>query len=86
MLVDCRLLDEKVIFDAFPIPTIKHTFANFHNTKMFSVLDLNSAYCQIPLSAKSRNLRLFEFTKLPMEIMGCPVLSSVVNSLFGDRK
>jgi hypothetical protein len=57
-------------------------------------LDLNSAYYQIPLSAKSRKVTafctpfgLFEFTKLPIGIsIGCQVLLRVVDSLFGDLK
>jgi hypothetical protein len=58
------------------------------------VLDLNSAYYQIPLSAKSRKATafctpfgLYEFNKLPMGIsVSCQVLSRVVDSLFGDLK
>jgi hypothetical protein len=94
MLVDYRLLNKKVVFDAFPMPTVEHAFADFTNAKIFSVLDLNSAYYQIPLSAKSRKATafctpfgLFEFTKFPMGIIvGCQVLSRVVDSLFGDLK
>jgi hypothetical protein len=71
------------------MPTFEHAFTNFHNAKVFSVLDLNSAYYQIPLSAKSRKITafctpsgLFEFTKLPMGIsVGCQVLSRVLGDL-----
>jgi hypothetical protein len=94
MVVDYRLLNKKVVFDAFPMPTVEHAFANFTHARIFSVLDLNSAYYQIPLSAKSRKATafctpfgLFEFRKLPMGIsVGCQVLSRVVDSLFGDLK
>ena len=59
---------------------------------MFTVLDLNSAYYQIPLSNRSRRetafctpFELFEFNKLPMGIsMGCHRLSRVINGLFSD--
>jgi hypothetical protein len=58
------------------------------------VLDLNSAYYQIPLSARSRKTTasctpfgLYEFNKLLMGIsVGCQVLSRVVDSFFGDLK
>jgi hypothetical protein len=94
MVVDYRLLNKKVVFDAFPMPSLEHAFANFHGAKVFSVLDLNSAYYQIPLSAKSRKVTafctpfgLYEFNKLPMGIsVGCQVLSRVVDSLFSDLK
>jgi hypothetical protein len=63
------------------MPTVEHAFADFHNAKLYLVLDLNSAYYQIPLLAKSRRATafctlfgLFEFNKLPMGIsMGCQV-------------
>jgi hypothetical protein len=94
MVVDHRLLNKKVAFDAFPTPTVENSFAHFSGAKIFLVLDLNSAYYQIHLLAKSRKATafcipfgLFEFTKLPMGIsVGCQVLSRVVDSLFGDLK
>ncbi|PNF27381.1 hypothetical protein B7P43_G17494, partial [Cryptotermes secundus] len=94
MVVDYRLLNKKVRFDAFPMPSVELAFSNFQGAKVFSILDLNSAYYQIPLSAKSRKVTafstpfgLFEFNKLPMGIsVGCQILSRVVDSLFGDLK
>jgi hypothetical protein len=94
MVIDYRLLNKKVVFDAFPMPSVEHAFSNFQGAKVFSVLDLNSAYYQIPLSSKNRKATafctpfgLYEFTKLPMGIsVGCQVLSRVVDSLFGDLK
>jgi hypothetical protein len=92
MVRDYRLFNKKVVFDAFPMPSLEHAFANFHGAKVFSILDLNSAYYQIPLSAKSRKafctkFGLYQFTKLSMGIsVGCQVLLRVVDSLFGDLK
>ncbi|PNF41459.1 hypothetical protein B7P43_G13385 [Cryptotermes secundus] len=94
MVVDYHLLNKKVRFDAFPMPSIELAFSNFQGAEVFSILDLNSAYYQIPLSAKSRKVTafstpfgLFEFTKHPMGIsVGCQILSRVVESLFGDLK
>jgi hypothetical protein len=60
MVIDYRLLNKKVVFDAFPMPSVEqHAFANFQGAKVFSVLDFNSAYYQIPLSAKSRKVTAF---------------------------
>jgi hypothetical protein len=59
MVIDYRLLNKKVIFDAFPMPSVEHAFANFQGTKVFFILDLNSAYYHIPLSAKSRMVTAF---------------------------
>jgi hypothetical protein len=94
MVVDYRLLNKKFVFDAFPMLCVECALANFDKAINFSVLDLNSVYYQIPLSAKIRKatafcspFRLFEFTKLLMGIsVGCQVLSRVVGTLFGDLK
>jgi hypothetical protein len=76
------------------MPTIENAFQHFNGATVFSVLDLNSAYYQIPLSAKSRRYTaftvpfgLYEFNKLPMRIsVGFQVLSRVIDRLFGDLK
>jgi hypothetical protein len=69
MVVDYHLLNKKNMFDAFPMSNVECAFANFNKAKIFSVLDLNSAYYQISLLAKSRKATafctpfgLFEFT------------------------
>jgi hypothetical protein len=74
------------------MPTVEHAFSNFHGAKIFSVLELNSAYYQIPLSSKSHKAKAFcipfglsEFTTLTMGIsVGYHILSLVADSLFGD--
>jgi hypothetical protein len=59
MVVEYRLLNKKIVFDAFPMPNAECAFANFAKAKIFSVHDLNSAYYQIPLPAKSRKATAF---------------------------
>lgn len=61
---------------------------------MFSVMDLNSAYYQIPLTRKSHRITAFctpfglhEFNKLLTGISrGCQGLSCVMDNLFADLK
>jgi hypothetical protein len=94
MVVDYRKLNQKVKFDYFPMPTIENAFQHFNGATVFSVLDLNSAYYQIPLSPKSRRYTaftapfgLYEFNKLPMGIsVRSQVLSREIDRLFGDLK
>jgi hypothetical protein len=50
MVVDYRKVNTKVVFDSYPMPTIEQAFEQFGGAGVFSVLDLNSAYYQIPLS------------------------------------
>jgi hypothetical protein len=58
------------------------------------MLDLNSAYFQIPLTPQSQRITalctpfgLYEFNKLPMGIrIDCQGLSNVMDNLFADLK
>ena len=94
LVVDYRKVNAKIKFDCYPLPTIEQAFEQFAGAQVFSVLDLKSAYFQIPLSAKSRRITafctpfgLYEFCKLPMGIsVGSQGLSRVVDELFGDLK
>ena len=94
MVVDYRKVNAKVVFDSYPMPNIDQALDQFGGATVFSVLDLNSAYYQIPLSESSRRVtafctpfELFEFNKLPMGIsVGCQGLSRVIDELFADLK
>jgi len=73
MVVDYRNLNSKVVFYSYPMPIIEQAFEQFGGAMVFSVLDLNSAYYQIPLSFPSwwvttfcTPFSHFEFNKLPM--------------------
>jgi hypothetical protein len=94
MVVDYRKVNAKIVYDSYPMPTVEQAFEQLGKAVVFSTFDLNSAYFQIPLSAKSRRVTafctpfgLFEFTKLPMGIsIGCQGLSRVIDELFADLK
>jgi len=94
MVVNYHKVNTKIVFDSYPMPTIDQVLEQFSDAAFFFVLVLNSAYYQIPLSAKSRQItafctpfRLFEFNKLLMGIsMGCQGLSRVVDELFANLK
>jgi len=94
LVVDYRKLNAKVVFDSYPMPTIEQAFEQFGGAAVFTVLDLNSAYYQIPLSLRSRRVTafctpfgLFEFNKLPMGIsVGSQGLSRVIDELFADLR
>ena len=94
LAVHCRKANAKVIFDSFPMPTIQQAFEQFGVAAMFTVLDLNSAYYQIPVSSKSRRVTafctpfgLFDFNKLPLwNNVRCQGLSRVINELFADLR
>jgi hypothetical protein len=76
------------------LPKIEQAFQYFSGATVFSVMDLNSAYYQIPLTPQSCRITafctpfgLYKFYKLPMAIsIGCQGLSHVVDNLFADLK
>jgi hypothetical protein len=94
MVIDYRLLNNKVVSDAFPMPSVEHAFANFQRAKVFFGVGTQLRILPYPAVRKEPEgdsicspFGLFEFTKMPMEIsMCCQVLSRVVDSRFGDLK
>jgi hypothetical protein len=56
MVVDYRKVNKKVCFDSYPLPTLELAFQQFSGATVFSVLDLNSAYFQVPLTPQSDSI------------------------------
>jgi len=94
MVVDYRKVNSEIVFDSYPMPNIEQAFEQFAGAVVFPVLDLNSAYFQVPLSPRSGRATafctpfdLFEFNRLPMGISaGRQSLIRVINELFADFK
>lgn len=94
LVVDYRKLNQKVKFESIPIPDIKTAFSFFGNAKYFVVIDLNQAYHQIPLSARSKLIsafcvpwNLYQYKRVPfgLSVGGC-VLTRLVDMIFHDLK
>ena len=58
-VVDYRALNQKIHIESIPLPDIHSSFHWFTNATVFTSLDLNSAYHQIPLSESSQHLKAF---------------------------
>jgi len=54
MVVHYMKVNSTIVFDSYPMPTIEQAFEQFTGAVVFSVLDLNSAYFQVPLTTRSR--------------------------------
>jgi hypothetical protein len=59
MVIDYRLLNKRIVFDAFPMPSVERAFANFQGAKVFSILDLNSAYIRFHCLQRAVRPQLF---------------------------
>ena len=79
--VDLKPLNESVLREVHPIPTVDDTLAQLSGASVFTKLDANSGFWQIPLDKKSQLLTTFVtpfgryyFSKLPFGISSAPEL------------
>lgn len=94
MVVNFRALNQGLTLEATPMPTVESAFQHLAKAKFFSVIDLNSAYFQIPLAEESKKYTAFvvpwaqfEFNFLPFGLAnGSMVLTDLINKVFGDIK
>ena len=77
--VDLKPLNQSVLREFHPLPKVDETLAQLTGAKLFSKLDANSGFWQIPLSPASRLLTTFItpfgrycFNKLPFGISSAP--------------
>ena len=80
--VDLKPLNESVLREVHPIPTVDDILGELSAATVFSKLDANSGFWQIPLAAESRLLTTFItpfgrycFNKLPFGVSSAPELS-----------
>ena len=73
VVIDYRKLNDQVIKDKFPLPSIASLLDRLQGSKVFSTLDLKSAYHQILLDKKDRHKSaftchkgLFQYKRVPM--------------------
>ncbi|UYV81689.1 K02A2.6-like, partial [Cordylochernes scorpioides] len=77
--VDLTALNKFVKREHYPIPSVEYTLAQMGGAKLFSKLDANSEFWQIPLSEESSSLTTFltpfgryRFKRLPFGISSAP--------------
>lgn len=59
LCVDLREVNKAIVVDKYPLPDITELFTQLHGSKVFSKLDLVSAYHQLELEESSRDLTAF---------------------------
>ena len=71
--IDFKMLNESVLREVHPIPKVDDTLAQLTGASVFSKIDANSGFWQIPLAETSRSLTAFItpygrylFNKLPL--------------------
>ena len=90
--VDYRLLNDTTEADAYPTPRPTEAVQRMHGAKIFSKLDLQSGYWQIPMASEDISktafttpFGLFEFTKMPFGLKTAPAtFQRAMDQIFGN--
>ena len=92
----CVDLNECVLREIHPFPKVDETLALLSGAKLFSKLDANSGFWQMPLANKSQRLTTFitpfgryHFTRMPFRISSAPEhfekrMSAILSGLMDD--
>ncbi|KAI2660383.1 Transposon Ty3-G Gag-Pol polyprotein [Labeo rohita] len=79
MCVDLREPNKAVVTDSYPLPHIEEMLSLLRGATVFSTIDLESAYFQLPLHEESRDLTsfithdgLFRFCRVPYGLASAP--------------
>ena len=79
LCVDYRLLNERTIKDAYPLPRIQDTLDTLSTARYFSTLDLTSGYWQVEMTPRARKAAafctrkgLFEWNVMPFGLCNAP--------------
>lgn len=92
LVIDFQKLNAHTITDRYPIPDINMTLQNLGNAKIFSVIDLESGFHQIPIdecdrekTAFSLNHDKYQFKRMPFGLKNAPsIFQRCVNDILSD--
>lgn len=94
LCVDCRALNKNTVKDAYPLPHPDEVQDRLSGSSIFSTLDLQSGYWQLPLHTDDcektsfcpgPGLGLFQFKRMPFGLSGAPAsFQRLMKKLFRD--
>lgn len=90
MCIDYRLLNANTVRDTYPLPRVDEMLQRVGGCSVFSKIDLNNAYHQLPMfesdkekTAFTCRYGTFEFNVMPFGLMNAPsTFQRVMNSVF----
>lgn len=93
-VINYKAINDLMSLEATPGPTVENAFQYLAQSSWYSLVDMNSAYFQIPLTERSRQYTafsvpfgLYEFTTVPFGLCtGGQVLTRLLDIVLGDLK
>ena len=90
--IDYRKLNAVTVPDRYPLPLVQSILDDIDGSTVFTTLDLNSAYWQVPMDEESIpktafrcHRGLFEFLRLPLGLRNGPAtFQRIMDSVLGD--
>ena len=95
-VIDFRTLNNNIVPECYPLPRIDEILYGLRGAKIFTSLDLRSAFHQVPLSDESKELTAFtlnfqkyQFKRLPFGLTNSPsvfqaIISNTLASIIGE--
>ena len=95
-VIDFRTLNNNIVPECYPLPRIDEILYGLRGAKIFTSLDLRSAFHQVPLSDESKeltaftlNFRKYQFKSLPFGLTNSPsvsqaIISNTLASIIGE--
>ena len=94
LCIDYRELNKKTTRDAYPLPLSDEVQDRLAGSTIFSTLDLQCGYWQMPVNPQDRaktafcpgpGMGLFQFTRMPFSLTGAPSsFQRLMDKLFHD--
>ena len=92
MCIDYRQLNSNTVLDSYPLPRIDQLTCQLDGARVFSKIDLNNAYHQLPVAVEDRpktafscRYGTFEFLVMPFGLCNAPsTFQRVMHRVFFD--
>ena len=94
LCIDLRDVNSKIIVERNPMPNIHEMLSTLERAKVFTTINLSSAYHQVPLTDESKDITafittegLFRFTRIPFGLASASsVFKCMIHKIFKDVK
>lgn len=92
MCTDLRSVNKQIVMECHPLPKVQDLLAKLDGAKIFTTIDLKSAYHQVELTEDSRDVTTFitpegtlRYIRMPFGLSSAAsVFQRLMNCLFGD--